>query len=264
MANYRTLTTITLTHNYFADGLCRRLDFKPTAMTAKLMMRNQLVARPLDAGFCVIGDQDTLPELDNDLVLRFYAVSTDLYFAFYTREVHENEAPLYYSTQDAQQGLLNPAPFFTHPELSDAPKPGTKIIQPLIMLDIHLAKKALLDNTTMVQEYRINLQARALHWKYYFVGELAKYDLEIQDLAAQSPVFFTDSNNLAIKNSKAMLSHLPIMLSEAPTQRFQLKDKNNSGKVLLKRLPNAAVQRLGKEKDPEGRSILVAEIYINQ
>jgi hypothetical protein len=54
------------------------------------------------------------------------------------------------------------------------------------------------------------------------------------------------------------------MLSEAPTQRFQLKDKNNSGKVLLKRLPNAAVQRLGKEKDPEGRSILVAEIYINQ
>lgn len=264
MANYRTLTTITLTHNYFADGLCRVLEFKPTVITEKLLLRNQLLARPLDAGFRIIGDQDTLEELDDNLILRFHAQSKDPYFAFYTREVHENEAPLYYSTQAAQQGLLNPAPFFTPPALVDDPQRGKKLIAPLLVLDIHLAKKDLLDSKQSPQEYRINLQARALHWKYYFVGELAKYDLEIQDLAAQDKIFFTNSNNLVINNTKALLSQLPIVLSEAPSQKLQLKDKSNSGKVLLKRLPNAAIQRLGKEKDPEGRSILVAEIYINQ
>jgi hypothetical protein len=264
LANYRTLTTITLTHNYFADGFCRVLEFRPTAVTEKLLLRNQLMTKPMDAGFRIIGDQDTLKELDDNLVLRFYAQTKDSYFAFYTREVHENEAPLYYSTQAAQQGLLNPAPFFTPPELADASKPSTRMVQPLIVFDVHLAKNDLLDAQQPLQEYRVKLQARALHWKYYFVGDLAKYDLEIQDLAAQEPIIFTNSNNSVIKNSKALLSQLPIMLSEAPTQRFQLKDKNNSGKVLLKRLPNAAVQRLGKEKDPEGRSILVAEIYINQ
>lgn len=264
MANYRTLTTITLTHNYFADGFCRVLEFKPTALTEKLLLRNQLLARPLDAGFRIIGDQDTINELDDNLVLRFYAQAKDPYFAFYTREVHENEAPLYYTTQVAQQGLLNPAPFFTPPSLVDEPQQGKKLFQPLVVLDIYLAKNDLLDGEQPPQDYRISLQARALHWKYYFVGDLAKYDLEIQDLAAQDPIFFTRNENLAVNNTKALLSQLPIMLSEAPPQRFQLKDKSNSGKVLLKRLPNAAVQRLGKEKDPEGRTILVAEIYINQ
>ena len=53
-------------------------------------------------------------------------------------------------------------------------------------------------------------------------------------------------------------------MSANPTQRFQLKDNVGFGKVLIKRLPNAGVQLIGKGRNSSGQSVLVAEIYINQ
>lgn len=244
------------------------------------MERNDLLVRVIEGGFCVIGDQDATFLLDENLVLRFYAQVKDPYFSFYTQEmselgalrlgvetstsnagVHKKNASLFYSTQHVAHSELLPCNYYvSSPELDDEMAAGH--IQSPLFVDVCLAPDGLQQG--VAENFAITFQARALHWKYYFFGDLASYELEIQDLATQAPIMFTNSNAAVVKNGKALLSQSPIMLTEAPKQKFQLKDKNNSGKVLLKRLPNAGVNRIGKEWNPDGQSFLVAEIYINQ
>src|SRR5690606_29744905 len=105
---------------------------------------------------------------------------------------------------------------------------------------------------------------RALYWKYYFFGELAKLELDIHDLSSQLAVTFDQSNEVVVKNGKAFISQTPIAMNSAPKQRFQLKDKSNAGKILIKRLPNAGVNLISRSMDLRGQQILVAEIYVNQ
>lgn len=261
MANFCRLTSISLTHNYFADGFCRGLEFVPTPVTKKLLDRNELIIKPSDAGFWIIGDQDAPSLLDDNLVLRFYAQVKDPYFSFYTANAPKDGALFFSTQQRVQNQLLASTSCAVSPQHDEEMASGR--INSQFYIDICLAADAL-KNFTDTEHFSVDFQARALHWKYYFFGDLANYELEIQDLAAQSPILFTNSNAPVVKNGKALLSQSPIMLSEAPKQRFQLKDKSNSGKVLVKRLPNAGVNRIGKERNPDGQSFLVAEIYINQ
>ena len=49
-----------------------------------------------------------------------------------------------------------------------------------------------------------------------------------------------------------------------PTQRFQLREEGASGRVLVRRLPNASIDKIGKEKGPTGNHWSLREIYIHQ
>lgn len=269
MANFQTLANLTVEHSFFADGLGRDLNFLPTPTTAKLLEQNQLIVRTTGYGLTLYGDEEhgdgkyvdsVSVEPDDELILRFLVFAKDPHFGSYTHEMINKDTPLFYTTANSVGGVLQATSFYTPESLSDDPIDTRRVIPPIFTLDIDVSRKKQMVN----EKYVIKLTARDMYWKYYFFGDLANLDLEIHDLNAQAPISFRFSNEPVAKNGKAFISQCAILLNEVPKEKFQLKDKNNSGKVLIKRLPNAGVHLIGKERDSNGQSILVAEIYINQ
>lgn len=273
MANFQTLVNLIVEHNFFADGLCKDLTFIPTPTTAKRLEQEQLIVRTKGYGLTLYGDNagdgDKEDENENqklsvtkneELILRFLVFTKDPHFGSYTHEMINKDTPLFFTTTNSANGVLPATPFYTPESLSDDAMDTRRVVQPIFTVDIDVSRKKQMAD----EKYAIKLNARDIYWKYYFFGDLANLDLEIHDLNAQAPISFRFCNEPVAKNGKAFISQSAIMLNEVPKEKFQLKDKNNSGKVLIKRLPNAGTQLIGKERDSNGQPILVAEIYINQ
>ena len=270
MGYFKPLLELTVEHSFYANGLCKGLIFTPTSSTKSLMQQYQLLLKSSDCGLILLKDVEHTAAVDEQITLRFEVFSTDAYFAIYTEIAVEQDKILYYSTVRCEvDSSILVSSDLSKSELVVPQKGAKKILSvPVFVIDICLNS----DDFSRVsgsikdiaQKFFIKLNARALHWKYYFFGELATLDLEIHDFNSQSPEKFDVCTEPVAKNGKAYISQELILLSEAPGQRFQLKDKNNSGKSLIKRLPNANVQLLGKGRNSSGQSVLVAEIYINQ
>ncbi len=271
MAHFTPLFTLSVEHAFFVDGRCANLIFVATPATQRVLQQYQLVAKAGDTGFSIFVDQDFFVPFDRDALLRFEAFAQDPYFGFYTAETQGQAQPLYCTTKNitADNGGLviskGPAAELQGATPASARiKPGTKT--PLLIVDIELNgaefATAVQDATPVSRSIRFN--TRDIYWKYYFFGELAKLELAIHDLSSQMQVAFDPSDEVVVKNGKAFISQTPIAMSSEPKQRFQLKDKNNSGKTLIKRLPNAGVNLISKSMDLRGQQILVAEIYVNQ
>ncbi|WP_323816517.1 hypothetical protein [Cellvibrio sp. NN19] len=174
---------------------------------------------------------------------------------FNSKNITEDNTSL--ELQDEQAAELQDA----HPVRK---KPGDKT--PLFIVDIDLSDTECINSLQSLAPIarKIKFHTRDIYWKYYFFGELAQLDLDIHDLNPQAPIAFDLSDESVAKNGKAFVSQQPIAMNSVPKQRFQLKDKNNSGKILIKRLPNAGVNLISKSRDLRGQQILVAEIYVNQ
>lgn len=269
MAHFKPIFTLDVEHTFFADGRCANLIFVPTTLTQRVLQQYQLLVKTNETGFSIIADQEFLVPFDDDTVLRFEAFAQDPYFGFYTEEAKGRTQPLYCTTKNItadNTGLVisNEQPAESEARDIRRAKPGTKT--PLLVMDVELNSTefaSALQNAVSVVR-RIKFNTRDIYWKYYFFGELAQLDLDIHDLGSQTTVEFYPSDEPVAKNGKAFISHSPIAMNSEPKQRFQLKDKNNSGKILIKRLPNAGVNLIGKSRDLRGQQILVAEIYVNQ
>jgi len=271
MAHYKPIFTLNVEHVFFADGRCTNLIFVPTPATRRVLQQYQLLVKAHDAGFSILFDQESLVPFDEDALLRFEAFAQDPYFGFYTAETQGQLQPLYCTTKNItadNTGLvINNA---LRAELQGAMatperlKPGTKT--PLLIVDIELDGAefvaAMQAETRVTRSIKFN--TRTIYWKYYFFGELAQLELDIHDLSSPATVTFDPSDEAVVKNGKAFISQIPIAMNSEPKQRFQLKDKNNSGKILIKRLPNAGINLISKSRDLKGQQILVAEIYVNQ
>lgn len=269
MANFKSMLALTVAHQFFSDGVCRDLLFLPTATTRKRLAQYQLMVKTSDSGIALLADTDFKVDIEYGLVLRFEVHAQDSWFGFYTEELQGRTAPLYYSgkniTADNTSLALHAeeAPEWDE-DASRKNKPGS-FKKPAIIVDIPLDTKdfaAALEGKT--RDLQIKLNTRTIYWKYYFFGELANLELDIHDLSPQSPVGFVPCDEPVAKNGKAFISQLPIVMNSVPKQRFQLKDKTNPGKVLIKRLPNAGLELISKGRNLSGQQILVAEIYINQ
>lgn len=268
MAHFKPILTLAVEHLFFADGRCTNLVFTTTPATRRVMQQYQLVVKPEDSGIAIFADQEFLVEFDEEAVLRFEVFAQDPYFAFYTMETQNKKLPLYYSSKNITADNTSLVLLDESPAESPAvrAKPGDRT--PLIIVDVDLSgaefATARQNETTPPIARTIKFNTRDIYWKYYFFGELAKMDLAIHDLGSQTAVTFHSSDEVVAKNGKAFISQTPIAMNSAPKQRFQLQDKNNSGKILIKRLPNAGVNLISKSRDMRGQQILVAEIYVNQ
>jgi len=271
MAHFKPIFTLNVEHAFFANGRCTSVIFVATSGTQRVLQQYQLLIKAHDTGFSILVDQECLIPFDENAVLRFEAFAQDPYFGFYTAETQGQTQPLYCTTKDItadNTGLVisNEQPAELQGAIS-APariKPGTKT--PLLIVDIELHSAefiAAIQGDNLVAR-RIRFNTRAIYWKYYFFGELAKLELDIHDLSSHATVVFDPSDEAVAKNGKAFISQVPIAMNSEPKQRFQLKDKSNAGKILIKRLPNAGVNLISKSKDLRGQQILVAEIYVNQ
>jgi len=269
MAFFQPIFTLDIEHTFFADGRCNNLIFVPTSLTQRVLQQYQLLVKENENGFSILADQEFLIPFDDEAVLRFEVFSTDPYFGFYTAEAKGRTQPLYCTTKNITADntslvISNEQPAESERNDIRRAKPGTKT--PLLVVDVELNSQEFLSaqkNAALVA-CTIQFNTRDIYWKYYFFGELAKLELDIHDLGSLATIEFYPSDEPVARNGKAFISQHPIAMSSEPKQRFQLKDKNNSGKILIKRLPNAGVNLIGKSRDLRGQQILVAEIYVNQ
>ncbi len=270
MAHFKPILTLAVEHLFFADGRCTNLVFTTTPATRRVLQQYQLAVKSEESGISIFADQEFSVAFDSEAVLRFEVFAQDPYFGFYTLETQNKKLPLHYSSKNITADntslvLLDEQAAESQDTRPVRVKPGDRT--PLLIVDIDLSGAefaAVRQAETAPVARTIKFNTRDIYWKYYFFGELAKLELEIHDLSSQTAVAFDPSDEVVAKNGKAFISQIPIAMNSAPKQRFQLKDKNNSGKILIKRLPNAGVNLISKSKDLRGQQILVAEIYVNQ
>lgn len=268
MAQFKPIFTLNVAHAFFVDGRCTQLRFVPTAATERLLRRYQLLIRHNDTGFTLVADTDHWIAPDDESVLRFNAIAQDKSFGFYTAESAGSLTPLYASSKNITADnstlvLQRDVPPQLPGEDSTRTKPGVQL--PAVIIDIDLNDIAGSDFIAEEAVTRwIRFTTRDIYWKYYFFGDLAKLELDIHDVSSSQGIGFYQSDEPVAKNGKAFISHEPIAMNSEPAQRFQLKDKNNSGKILIKRLPSAGIHLISKSRNLNGQQILVAEIYVNQ
>lgn len=269
MARYLPLLRIVITHEYLA-GMPINLRFVPSPACAELMQREGLMLRATPHGAELWREEAGQPSErpgaaapEALLPLAFAVFASDSHLQFCTE--WPVATPLRYVNAAAGE-LLRPETLAG----SGAAR------APLLQIEI--------DHLPAPQEgeapvtYRIALAAKKLHWKYFFSGSLASRKLSIVDLDADGAkggagaeihadkpgVRFAPSPTAATHDGVAFLSETALPLQRLPQQRLQLREEGVAGKVLIRRLPNANVEQLGKERGRDGRSMIVAEIYIHQ
>lgn len=279
MAAYLPLFRIQIQHEFFADGICRNLEFTPAPETAVLIQRHQLLLRSEIDGIALYRSSEPNGVVSPDVhLLRFLVFSSDPEFQLYTAGFDKKtRQPLYCTSEvlDGQRMPLQALPGDFGGSAARSPydlaPPGQRksLIKPCLVVDINVSEADFsVDDSAAGQEiksYLISLEAAKIYWKYYFFGEFAKKAIEISDLnTATAGIGFESSVMPVAQNGAAFVSTVAIPMQEVPTQRFQLREKEEAGRVLIKRLPNAGTRKIGKEKLRDGGEVLVAEIYINQ
>ncbi|MYM71730.1 hypothetical protein GTP56_05900 [Duganella sp. FT134W] len=260
MARYYRLLALEVTHEFIGHAAVQGLRYVPTAETAAVMAREGLVWRSLPTGV------ELWQEWREDIAsAALWQLSLD---------VHTGDGALMFYTEWPQAGLA----------VTPGAQGAVKVLRAMAQragagaaaaLWIDLALQPLMAaqaaddaaQAVTVRPWRFALQSRKVHWKYFFSGGLAAKQLSIIDLDgsdSQPGLAFEAAPLAATVNGTAYLSAAPVPMQSFPPQRLQLREAGVAGKVLIRRLPNASVDRLGKERGPNGQSMIVAEIYVHQ
>lgn len=249
MSSYVRLLTIVIGHEYLA-GMPVRLRFVPSAACAALMLREGLLLRHTPQGAELWRDEQALPACAEVLPLAFAVFTCEPQLQYCT--AWPVALPLRY-VGAGECELLQPETLAG----SGAAR------EPLLSVEIdHPAPAGAAHKT-----YRIALASKKIHWKYFFSGNLAGKKLSIVDLDAADGaqgIGFAASAMPATEDGTAYTSERPLPIQRLPQQRLQLREEGVAGKVLIRRLPNANIEKLGKERGRDGLSMIVAEIYIHQ
>lgn len=260
VSRWISLLKVSVVHEYFGWKICPSLEFLPSAGCCKALKRDQLLMKQYPGGF------ELLANLSEDIcrieqTFRFYGYSSDPCFAAYTQLPGGGRSLVYYRIEcgDTDTSLVESesAPVLEDGDVARNPRTGVK---PNLIVDVVMAK-------TLGPEVNaicaIELRARQLYWKYILGGELSVRDLEIRDFSSDMPLGFERYEQDLSRAELVFQSLSPIVLQESPPQRIQLVEAG-SGKVVIKRLPNAGPWQLGKSRDRNGNEVVVAEIFVNQ
>lgn len=236
---------VRIEHEYFG-GACPGLHFRPSPRTGEFLQRSQIVLRSGPNGLVLAPTAD-VPTANP--VLRFDAFCTDVGFGYCTR-LPASPARLLFRGEGDMQQLL---PLATHPNL---------LAEPWGMPPPYFAVE--IPWKSLEQSYRVVLPSVSLHWKYLLFGAFARPGLEISEIkpSPADTVRFELSRQTIPGKGIALVSDRPILALAQQTRRFQLIDSANS-RVVVKRLPSADIRSLALETLSDGRTVRVAEIYLN-
>lgn len=259
-----TIASATIVHPFHADGIAHGLDIEPDDATRELFTRRRLAAR-IEASTISVYQlaESILPER---IAARFVARSRDPWFEMFTECPKLGSGTVLHVSIDAGR----------NPESKVVPVPGDAVALGLDLRQRHDPPRLVVDlpvepvpTTDSVSEqvpvpsWTIAFAPRSFRWKYYLLGEFAREGFEIVDAGNQSEkILFSRSSNPAPSGALAWISESPIPAREVPTPRLQLRD-TRSGRVVVKRLPNADFRNIGRETIRPGESVLVAEAYVN-
>lgn len=257
MARYCRLLALEVTHEFLAHAPLPGLRYQPTVETAALMEREGLMLRTLPHGVELWQEQRQDAADGAVWQLGFDLYASDALLRFYTAWPQDSYLPLQAGTPGGLQVLRAVA----------QPARGAEGGGPVLWLDLACRRDSAPVQDAPATPWRVALSARSLHWKYFFSGGLAARKLSIVDLDAaegEAGLVFAPAPLAATASGTAYLSAAPVPMQSIPRQRLQLREAGVAGKVLIRRLPNASVDRLGKERGPNGQSMIVAEIYVHQ
>lgn len=296
MARYVALFAIQVEHEFFAGDLTTEslaLEFIPDKTSAAMMQRENLLLRRSAKGIEIWQEsRDTVrSSIDSDssskadlaeakapLDFVFLVSASDPMFNFYTAWERAKPVKFFgtnFGANSATNNDTNSAPDhvdehqqsqtlqMSTTSASDFGLSSFERQRAAIVFSVELQHRPMVAMST----YVIRLQAKALHWKYYFCGALAKKQLQIVDLDRENEAVgttFHPSTQVVGSNGQAFISDAALPMRSIPSQRFQLREADATGRVLMRRLPNASIQKIGKEGSPDGQSLVVAEIYIHQ
>ncbi|MBI3712178.1 MAG: hypothetical protein HY253_04335 [Burkholderiales bacterium] len=268
MARYLPLCALEIVHEFFESSDDVRdlaLQVFASVETQALMAREGLLLRERATGFEIWQEQASDPGMARESVL-------PLHFSICTT----NPRLPFLTVRDAEQlaCFVNDAAAVTEVEdlqsvaSSDAMDLGLRRFERAACIELVHVKLAHVIQTGKdgMRRYRVQLKARRLHWKYIFSGALAKRALAIVDLnrSESGGVQFVPSDQVVTSKHVAFISDAALTMRSIPSQGFQLREEDASGRVLMRRLPNASLDHLGKERSPDGQSLVVAEIYVHQ
>lgn len=173
--------TLRLGHTYFADGVCRNVDVRPTPECSQQLTHDGWKWRQADdGGTLYLPRPDTQqPATDAIVVRRFALYATDPWFVHYTASPHTvDDVPtglasmllvhhLADDADDAAQATWDVHAMVALPSDLRAARP-----QPLAIVELHLSLEPLLRrlaNSGPATEIRYTFDARAAFWRYVLV-----------------------------------------------------------------------------------------------
>lgn len=268
MARYLPLCALEIVHEFFESSEDTRdlaLQVFANVETQALMAREGLLLRERATGFEIWQEQPSDSGVVRESVL-------PLHFSICT----SNPRLPFLTMRDAEQVPCFANDMAAVAEVEDLQKVRDSGVMDLglrrferqsciELVRVKLAHVVQAGNAGM-RRYRVQLKARSLHWKYIFSGALAKRALAIVDLnrSESGGVQFVPSDQVVTSKHVAFISDAALTMRSMPSQGFQLREEDASGRVLMRRLPNASFDHLGKERSPDGQSLVVAEIYVHQ
>jgi len=296
MARFIPLFSVAIEHDFFAGTSAANWHFTPTPQCAELEKQYCLLLRPIDKGFEMWRESDAVSQSPDpvqglhaddtrDAALTRNAEDKALCFSY---EVSCDDPQLSFYTDwpitpplcFSNEGLANVAALMNLQasaiQTSSRPETvrrheGFQFRTAQFTINIFLSETEVLNQAVQKDRvsrcYAIHLKSKTIRWKYFFTGSLARKKMEIVDLDAsegQTGIVFETSTQTATETGFALISQTAIPMQYRSVQQFQLREIGMAGKVLIKRLPNASVNKIGKERGPDGQNQLVAEIYIHQ
>ncbi len=268
MARYLPLCALEIVHEFFESSENVRdlaLQVFASVETQALMAREGLLLRERATGFEIWQEQasDIGVVREPVLPLHFSICTTNPRLPFLT--VRDAAQLPCFANAAAAVGEVEDLQMVANAEALDLGLRRFERQSCIELVRVKLAHVVQAADAPM-RRYRVQLQARRLHWKYIFSGALAKRALAIVDLnrSESGGVQFVPSDQVVTSKHVAFISDAALTMRSIPSQGFQLREEDASGKILMRRLPNASFDHLGKERSPDGQSMLVAEIYVHQ
>lgn len=238
-------------HDYFPDRACACLAFRPDERTASELASRRILVRFRPGGFRI----HSLPEsiLDRDVACTFRAWSEDPAFELYTdlSPAARDQILSFTDTRIGEDGsTLEP---------SASSDPSRRSGRPArISVDFTIAAR-----DERARELRISLGARESFWKYHLFGEFSRRPVQIVDSSnTDERIKFLSAEAAAIPGAATWISNRPIPARQRAEQRIQLRD-TETGRVLVKRLPNPDFRTIGREPLRSGGTALVVEAFIH-
>ena len=267
MARYLPLFALHITHEFFSDGENAQV-FMPQIEASKTcatrMEKENLLVRTVASGIEVWQEQMEWHDKNEIFDFEFLVSSSDTNIETYT--AWDIAKPFCYQVAPENADRTIRTLVAKSAESKDFGLSSFERQRRPILFSVELSHTLAPSEVANIKTYQVQLHSKQMHWKYYFSGALAKKKLEIVDLDANpdSAYRFIPSQKLVTENSLAFVSEVKLPMRSIPPQRFQLREEDANGRVLMRRLPNASIDKIGKEKGPDGQSLVVAEIYIHQ
>ncbi len=276
-SSYQLFFSVTVSHSYFENNLCKGIQFVPTSETKGLMQRYQLLMSTLEGKFELYGnttqsvvdylnyisdvsDVDALEFEIQTIDPNFYAF-TDFPMDWIGKLLFSSDALI--STEDTEGN-----DFYMEPSFSSSENVASRIVVTIRFEDLI---KAVQD--VIAVSYEITFKARQTQWQYYIINNGAKRFNELSiatmsDIKFNGPVQVTLPNN---QEAQLFTSDRILSLQEIPEYKFKLVDKaentstNNpnpvQGKVIFNGLPNPNPSQMGVI-EIDGKKQITSPMYI--